>query len=143
MGQKINPNIFRLGVNKKWKTEFFEKNPHELPLYTFKDLEIKSYIERFLETKGIIVHDYKQHYSNSTLNLYISYFVSPEFIINRRDVTNRLTLVNPSGDAQSVKSIIPISAISYRNLRPPVFQDGSSIEYYSAKKYLKVHSNVS
>ena len=25
MGQKINPNIFRLGVNKKWRTEFFEK----------------------------------------------------------------------------------------------------------------------
>jgi len=45
MGQKINPNIFRLGVNKTWKTEFFEKKAHELPLYTFKDLEIKSYIE--------------------------------------------------------------------------------------------------
>ena len=25
MGQKTNPNIFRLGVNKTWKTEFFEK----------------------------------------------------------------------------------------------------------------------
>jgi hypothetical protein len=25
MGQKVNPNIFRLGVNKTWKTEFFEK----------------------------------------------------------------------------------------------------------------------
>ena len=25
MGQKVNPNIFRLGVNKKWKTDFFEK----------------------------------------------------------------------------------------------------------------------
>ena len=40
MGQKINPVIFRLGVNKTWKTEFFEKKNNELPLYVFKDLEI-------------------------------------------------------------------------------------------------------
>ena len=72
MGQKTNPNIFRLGVNKTWKTEFFEKKRNELPLYTFKDLEIKSYVERFLKNQGIFLHDYKQHYSNSTLNLYVS-----------------------------------------------------------------------
>jgi len=41
MGQKINPIIFRLGVNKTWKTEFFEKKNHELPLYVFKDLGSK------------------------------------------------------------------------------------------------------
>jgi len=75
MGQKINPYIFRLGINKKWKTEFFEKKRYELPLYTFKDLEIKNYVQRFLEKQGIILHDYKQYYSNSTLHLYISYFV--------------------------------------------------------------------
>jgi hypothetical protein len=38
MGQKTNPNIFRLGVNKTWKTEFFEKKKKEINLYTFKYL---------------------------------------------------------------------------------------------------------
>jgi len=80
MGQKINPIIFRLGFNKIWKTEFFEKKNNELPLYIFKDLEIRNYIERFLKIHGIILNDYKQYYKNSTLNLYISYFVTSNLV---------------------------------------------------------------
>merc|ERR1712032_378755 len=79
-GQKINPIIFRLGFNKIWKTEFFEKKNNELPLYIFKDLEIRNYIERFLKIHGIILNDYKQYYKNSTLNLYISYFVTSNLV---------------------------------------------------------------
>jgi len=78
MGQKTNPNILRLGTIKNWKVEFFEKKNKELPLYIFNDLEIYEYIERFLRTRGIFIHDYRQFYSNKTLNLYISYFVSPK-----------------------------------------------------------------
>jgi ribosomal protein S3 len=142
MGQKVNPNIFRLGINKKWKTEFFEKKSHELPLYTFKDLEIKSYVERFLETKGIIVHDYKQHYSNSTLNLYISYFVSPEFVINKKDATNKLMLVNASGNVRTVTTAKSVNTARKQNSRLPLFQVESPIEYYNVKKYLKIHPNI-
>jgi len=80
MGQKINPTIFRLGFNKIWKTEFLEKKNNELPLYISKDLEIRNYIEWFLEKHGIVLNDYKQHYNGSTLNLYISYFVTSEFL---------------------------------------------------------------
>jgi len=80
MGQKINPIIFRLGFNKIWKTEFFEKKHNELPLYIFKDLQIRNYIERFLKIHGIILNDYKQYYKNSTLNLYISYFITLDFL---------------------------------------------------------------
>ena len=95
MGQKINPNILRLGISKTWKTKFFEKKNQELPLYTFKDLEIKSYIERFLEKHGLILHDHKQHYSNSTLNLYISYFVTSDFN-SKKTMSQRLILTNKS-----------------------------------------------
>lgn len=103
MGQKTNPNIFRVGINKTWKTEFFEKKRHELPLYTFKDLEIKSYIERFLETHKILVHDYKHHYDNSTLYIYISYFVLPDFITNKKSNTN-LILLNQSKNKKIINS---------------------------------------
>lgn len=84
MGQKTNPNILRLGITKHWKTEFFEKKKKELPLYIYKDLEIQNYIERFLESKGIFIYDYSQFYSNNTLNLYISCFVSYKFCKNRK-----------------------------------------------------------
>lgn len=92
MGQKLNPTIFRLGVNKIWKTEFFEKKNRELPLYVFKDLEIRNYIERVFETNGIIVHDYKQHYNASTLNLYISYFVTSDFLFDSSKNLDKLVL---------------------------------------------------
>ena len=104
MGQKVNPIIFRLGVNKTWKTEFFEKKNRELPLYVFKDLEIRNYIERVLETYGIILHDYKQHYNGSVLNLYVSYFVGPDFIFNKKGVTETLMIKNKIGDKKIVKN---------------------------------------
>ena len=103
MGQKTNPNIFRLGVNKTWKTEFFEKKNAELSLYTFKDLEIKDYIERFLEIHGLILHDYKQQYSNSTLNLYISYFVTSECNL-LQEQPSTLFLVDQTGQKKKVST---------------------------------------
>lgn len=136
MGQKINPNIFRLGINKKWRTEFFEKKSHELPLYTFKGLEIKSYIERFLEIQGIILHDYKQHHSNSTLNLYISYFVLPEFVINKKNRTTKITLVNNEGESKVVQNPSIEMHQVLLGSHSDLFNTQTSISYYNIKKYL-------
>lgn len=137
MGQKINPNIFRLGNNKTWKTKFFEKKSQELPLYIFKDLEIKSYIERFLEMRGIILHDYKQHYSNSTLNLYISYFVTSEFNYRKSDSYN-LILVNKLNNKKIIKNM-KVDGTSF-------FKEGNTFkelykpsDFYKIKKYLKLN----
>lgn len=93
MGQKTNPNIFRLGVNKKWKTEFFEKKTKEFAHFTFVDLEIKSFIERFLNIYGLILHDYKIHHTNSVLTIYISYAITPEFKFNQIKQNKKLKLV--------------------------------------------------
>jgi ribosomal protein S3 len=101
MGQKTNPNIFRLGVTKKWKTEFFEKKSQELSNYTFKDLEIKEYIERFLETRGLLLHDYKLHYSNSVLNIYISYFITPSFVFEKT-LNDNITIIKKSDSQRAV-----------------------------------------
>jgi len=116
MGQKTNPNIFRLGVNKKWKTEFFEKKSQELSNYTFRDLEIKEYIERFLETKGLLLHDYKLHYSNSVLNVYISYFITPSFVFEKTSNDN-ITIVKKSDSQRAV-----IQSCDKVNIRKTVAQ---------------------
>ena len=105
MGQKINPIIFRLGVNKTWKTEFFEKKSNELPLNVFKDLETRNYIERVLDNYGIILQDYRQHYSGSTLNLYISYFVTTDFVFDQKETKQNLTLRNNAGKEKIVKNL--------------------------------------
>ena len=80
MGQKINPIIFRLGINKIWKTESFEKKLNELPLYHFKDLEIKKYIGQYFKKHGIILNECRQFYNGCTLNLHVSYFCSYNFV---------------------------------------------------------------
>lgn len=137
MGQKVNPNIFRLGVNKTWKTKFFEKKSQELPLYTFKDLEIKSYIERFLEKHGLILHDHRQHYSNSTLNLYLSYFITSDFNLKKND-TQKLILVNKSGDKKRVQNTVLNSHNNLTKFTKLSNEQIDSNHFYKIKKYLKL-----
>ena len=79
MGQKVNPIIFRLGINKTWKIEFFETKKSELSIYTFKNIEITEYIKIFLKTKKLILHSYKIHYNQSLIHIYISYFIPITF----------------------------------------------------------------
>nr|AEP20730.1 ribosomal protein S3 [Kryptoperidinium foliaceum endosymbiont] len=140
MGQKVNPNIFRLGINKKWKTEFFEKKRHELPLYTFKGLEVKSYVERFLEMQGLVLHDYKQQYNNSTLTLYISYSVLPEFILGKKSKTEKLVLTNKLNDSKVIKGEKPASINFTQDSHALLFKTRTPADYYKIKKYLTKHS---
>lgn len=143
MGQKLNPTIFRLGVNKTWKTEFFEKKNRELPLYIFKDLEIQNYIERVFELNGLIVHDYKQHYNASTLNLYISYFVTSDFALNNKKGTKSLILKTVEGKRSTVhkKTLIDTffhAVLSSKIIKNPLLQNSSKL--YKLKHYLKLSS---
>lgn len=138
MGQKVNPNILRLGVNKTWKTKFFEKKNQELPLYTFKDLEIKNYIERFLEKHGLILHDHRQHYSNSTLNLYISYFVTSEFNLKKND-TQKLMFIKKSGDKKRVQSNALNSSNTSITFSKLSSEQTNFTHFYKIKKYLKLN----
>jgi ribosomal protein S3 len=144
MGQKVNPNIFRLGVNKTWKTEFFEKKRQELPLYTFKDLEIKNYIERFLETQGILLHDYKQHYTNNTLNLYISYYITPEFSLSKFSKDENIILINNAGQKKVIVGTDRVNSTLLDYYRAGADLDETLLSksnglrhYYKVKQYFK------
>lgn len=144
MGQKTNPNILRLGITKHWKTEFFEKKKKELPLYIFKDLEIQSYIERFLESKGVFIYDYSQFYSNNTLNLYISCFVSSKF---RKSYG--IILKNSKGDKKYIPKLTNKYAIlnsklekflNFTNLKKKINENLSIVkQMYIIKKYLQLN----
>jgi len=137
MGQKVNPNIIRLGINKTWKTKFFEKKNQELPLYTFKDLEIKNYVERFLETQGLILHDHKQHYTNSTLNIYVSYFITSDFHLEKNE-TQRVTVINKSGEKKRIKNTIDTINYSSNKLMSLSNDVTNITNFYRIKKYLRV-----
>lgn len=141
MGQKINPNIFRLGVTKTWKTEFFEKKRHEVLTYTFKDLEIKEYIKRFLESHGLLLHDYKQHYSNSTLNLYISYVILPEFLLGNKNKVDKITFITDSGYRKVVFAYYQSEALCQKmNLQFSFFNGQGQSDLYRIRDYLNSFS---
>lgn len=139
MGQPINSNILRLGISKKWKTEFFEKKGNEFPLYTFKDLEIKSYVERFLKKNNLMLQDYKQHFNGSTLTLYISYFVSSKFINGTKDKYNRVILV--TSELEERKFIKIYNLPSTKNFNSPLFKIQTSTNYYNLKNLLVFRLN--
>jgi ribosomal protein S3 len=83
MGQKVNPIIFRLGILKnEWRSKYFEKNLEEFSLYSFQNIQIKRYLDQFLNESGLILHDYKMYFNETSLHLYVSYFVTSKIILN-------------------------------------------------------------
>jgi len=77
MGQKINSNIFRLGIKKnEWKSQYFEKTKEEFSLYAYQSLEIKKFLQKFLAINGLIFHDFKIQYSGNTIYLFVSYYTT-------------------------------------------------------------------
>lgn len=96
MGQKIHPNIFRLGKTKNWDSKYFEKKSTETPKYTFKDLEIKKFINKFFKDHGLIVHTCKTHYlDEGSLHIFISYYLTLKSVL----------LINKTNHNQQVKLI--------------------------------------
>ena len=51
MGQKVNPNGLRLGINKTWSSRWYSKKDYSKLLH--EDLEIKKYVERKLQSASI------------------------------------------------------------------------------------------
>ena len=90
MGQKVNPNIIRLGKTKEWNLKHNENKPSEQSLYTFKNVEIKSFITKFLKDNGLILSDCRINFSNSTLNVFIAYYSTLELNL----LTNKISTKN-------------------------------------------------
>jgi ribosomal protein S3 len=81
MGQKINSNIFRLGIKKnEWTSKYFEKTKEEFSLYTYQSIEIKKFLQKYLTINNLIFHDLKIQYSSNIIYLYISYYTTSKTI---------------------------------------------------------------
>jgi small subunit ribosomal protein S3 len=91
MGQKVNPNGFRLGVNRTWSSRWFSKSNYANFLH--QDLEIRSYVEKKLKNASIA----KINIERAAKKLRISIFSSrPGIIIGKKgadieDLKNKLT----------------------------------------------------
>ena len=52
MGQKVNPNGLRLGINKDWEAKWYS-NKKDFSKYLDKDIKLRKYIEENLKNAGI------------------------------------------------------------------------------------------
>ena len=90
MGQKVNPNGFRLGINRTWSSRWFSKSNYAKFLH--QDLEIKSYVEKKLKNASIA----KINIERAAKKIRISIFSSrPGIIIGKKgadieDLKNKL-----------------------------------------------------
>jgi len=83
MGQKVDARIFRLGVSKKtWEQKYIEKNNEESSLYLYKTLEIRKYINRIFDLYKIKIHNCKILYSETSIQIFISFYLTEKTIQN-------------------------------------------------------------
>ena len=76
MGQKVNPNSFR--VNTKIKTSnlnYFAKNSEESSIFVFKNLELNKFLIAFFQLFGIIIHSLRIQWARGGLFIATSYFI--------------------------------------------------------------------
>jgi len=81
MGQKTDARIFRQGIYKKnWELKYIEKTLEESSFYLYKTLEIQKYLNRFFGLYKIKIHNCKIFYSESSLQVFISFYVTAKAI---------------------------------------------------------------
>ena len=91
MGQKVNPNGFRLGINKTWSSRWFSKSNYAKFLH--QDLEIKSYVKKKLKNASIAKINIERAAKKIRISIYSS---RPGIIIGKKgadieDLKNKLT----------------------------------------------------
>ena len=79
MGQKVNPNGFRLGVNRTWSSRWFSKSNYAKFLH--QDLEIKNYVEKKLKNASIAKINIERAAKKLRLSIYSS---RPGIIIGKK-----------------------------------------------------------
>ena len=79
MGQKVNPNGIRLGINRTWSSRWFSN--YDYSKFLHKDLEIKKYVEQKLKNASIS----KVNIERAAKKLRISIYSSrPGIIIGKK-----------------------------------------------------------
>ena len=79
MGQKVNPNGIRLGINKTWSSRWFSKSNYSKLLH--EDLEIKKYVQDKLKSASISKITIERAAKNLRLTIFSS---KPGIIIGKK-----------------------------------------------------------
>ena len=105
MGQKVNPNGFRLGINKTWSSRWFSRSEYSKLLH--QDLKIKSYVEKKLKNASIS----KINIERAAKKLRVSIFSSRPGIIIGKKGADIETLKNDLSKMSNLEVFLDIKEI--------------------------------
>lgn len=108
MGQKVNPNGLRLGINRDWSSHWYA-NKHTYATYLAEDIKIRNYLEPLLNKleAGLSRVDIERIKNNITITLLVS---RPAIVLGKdgaqiKEITNKVSkLLNK--DAKTIKFTI-------------------------------------
>lgn len=80
MGQKVNPIIFRIGINKNWNSSWYA-GKKQFGSYLYKDIKIKDIIRKVLKNAGVANVVIERSLNNVTVNIFTS---KPGVIIGKK-----------------------------------------------------------
>merc|ERR1712127_1040691 len=75
-------------IKKNWDVKYIEKNDEESSFYLYKTLEIQKYLNRFLKIYKIKIQDSKIFYSNDSLQIFISFYITKKNHFRNHQKTN-------------------------------------------------------
>jgi len=79
MGQKTNPNIYRLSLPKKtWVNKHLEKTSEEASHAIYQNIDIKKFLVRYFLLHGIKVQNCFIHRSRNFIKIFVSYLNTPK-----------------------------------------------------------------
>jgi hypothetical protein len=94
MGQKVNPEIFKLSRTAGWKSKYLEGKKINLGLYAMKDFGVKTFTKHFFTKIGLNVHSCKLAYLNGKLIIQTNYIKSLD-VLDGMQAFNTKAAVNP------------------------------------------------
>lgn len=139
MGQKANPVILKVGRNQDWKSKYFEKKPLEVANQTFKDFEIKRYVQQIFKNYGLIVQTCKLNYTNFSLHIFVSYYLPSKFVI--KPIANKSLLLSKKINLRvklNSKKYLKYQELSYKKTLKNFFENReltSKISKFQNKSY--------
>nr|YP_010377342.1 ribosomal protein S3 [Helicotheca tamesis]QYB23029.1 ribosomal protein S3 [Helicotheca tamesis] len=76
-----------------WKTRYYEKNKKEHSLYLYNSLEIEKTIKRLLKLYKLILNDLEIKYSNSQLEIFLSYYSTVKSFKLLQQITKKKSIL--------------------------------------------------
>ena len=81
-------------MNNHWKIKYFEKNTNESHINIFRSLEIENYFKQLLKKQGFNLQNYRLHFSNSVLHIFLSIYKKNEKTLKLKKITKDLNKIN-------------------------------------------------